>query len=393
MRIAGRSKRIEESETLRVKGKALQLKRQGVDVVDLTAGEPDFPTPENVCDAGIAAIQDGFTRYTANAGMPELRQAIVEKFQKDNNLTYTVGQVIVSPGAKPALTNAILALAEKGDDAIVISPYWVSYVQQVRLANANPIIIDSSNNGFKITPQDLEAHITSNTRLIIFNSPSNPCGIVYSPDELAALAEVLERHDIWIVSDEIYEKILFDGCIHKSFAQFTNLYEKTIVINGVSKAYSMTGWRIGYSAGPIEAINAIGKIQSHYGMAPSISQKAALEALTGDQSNIEKMRQTFEQRRNRLIQKLSDFPEIKYVYPQGAFYLFLDISSAFGKKWNGKPIEDSQDFSEYLIESQHLVVVPGSGFGSPNHIRLSFAASDQELDDGFARLFKSLESL
>ena len=393
MRIAGRSKRIEKSETLRVKEKALQLKRQGVDVVDLTAGEPDFPTPANVCEAGITAIQDGFTRYTANAGMPELRQAIVEKFEKDNNLTYSTDQIIVSPGAKPALTNAVLALAEKGDDAIVIAPYWVSYVQQVRLANANPIIIDSSGTNFKITPQDLEAHITPNTRLIMFNSPSNPCGVVYSPDELASLAEVLEKHDIWIVSDEIYEKILFDGCTHKSFAQFPNLFEKTIVINGVSKAFSMTGWRIGYSAGPKEVISAMGKIQSHYAMAPSISQKAALEALTGDQGNIEKMRQTFERRRDFLVKKLKDFPNITYVYPQGAFYLFLDISSAFGKKWSGKAIEDCLDFSEYLIETQHLVVVPGSGFGSPNHIRLSFAASDKELDDGFTRLIRSLESL
>lgn len=393
MRLAELSQRIEKSETLRVKEKALQLKRQGVDVIDLTAGEPDFPTPQNVCEAGINAIQEGFTRYTANAGIPELRQAIIKKFKKDNNLTYTVDQIIVSPGAKPALTNAVLALVEKGDDAIVISPYWVSYVQQIRLANANPVIIDSSSTGFKITPHELEAHITPNTRLILFNSPSNPCGIVYSPEELAELAEVLEKHDIWILSDEIYEKILFDGCTHKSFAQFPNLYEKTIVINGVSKAFSMTGWRIGYAAGPIEAISAIGKIQSHYAMAPSISQKAALEALSGDQSNIEKMRQTFERRRNFLVQKLRDFPDIKYVYPQGAFYLFLDISSTFGKKWNQKIIENCMDFSEYLIETQHLVVVPGSGFGSPNHIRLSFAASDKELDDGFTRLFRSLESL
>lgn len=393
MRIAGRSQRIEKSETLRVKEKALQLKRQGVDVVDLTAGEPDFPTPPNVCEAGINAIREGFTRYTANAGTPELRQAIVEKFKRDNNLTYTVDQIVVSPGAKPALTNAILALAEKGDDAIVVAPYWVSYVQQVRLANANPIVIDSGKTDFKLTPQDLEKHITPNTRVIMFNSPSNPCGIVYSPDELAALAEVLDKHDIWIVSDEIYEKILFDGAVHKSFAQFPNLFDKTIVINGVSKAFSMTGWRIGYSAGPKEVISAIGKIQSHYAMAPSISQKAALEALTGDQSNIEKMRQTFERRRNFLVKKLEDFPNIKYVYPQGAFYLFIDISSTFGKKWNDKTIETCLDFSEYLIETQHLVVVPGSGFGSPNHIRLSFAASDKELDDGFTRLIKSLESL
>lgn len=394
MKIAERSKRIEQSETLRVKEKALQLKQQGLlDVVDLTAGEPDFPTPPNICEAGNNAIKNGFTRYTANAGMPELRNAIVEKFKRDNNLTYTAEQIIVSPGAKPALTNAILALAEKGDEAIIIAPYWVSYVQQVSLANAKPIIIDSSKTDFKLSPQELEAHITPNTRLIFFNSPSNPTGIVYTPDELAGLAEVLAKYDIWIVSDEIYEKIIYDDCVHKSFAQFPDLFEKTIVINGVSKAYSMTGWRIGYTAGPKEVINAIGKIQSHYAMAPSISQKAAVEALMGDQSNIEKMRQTFEKRRNFLIQKMNDLPNLKYVYPQGAFYLFIDISTAFGKKWNGKTIENSLDFSDYLIESQHLVIVPGTGFGAPNYIRLSFAASDNELEEGFSRFSKSLKSL
>ena len=387
------SNRIEQSETLRVKEKALQLKQQGVDVVDLTAGEPDFPTPSNVCEAGINAIKEGFTRYTANAGMPELRQAIIEKFKRDNNLTYAMNQIIVSAGAKQALTNAVLTIAEKGDEVIVIAPYWVSYYQQVRLANATPIIIDSSKTGFKITPQDLEAHITSNTRLIIFNSPSNPTGIVYTPDELAGLAAVLAKHDIWIVSDEIYEKIIFDNFTHKSFAQFPELFEKTIVINGVSKAYSMTGWRIGYAAGPTEVIKGMGKIQSHYAMAPSISQKAAAEALKGDQSNVEKMRQTFEKRRNLLVQKFNDYPDIKYAYPQGAFYLFIDISSAFGKKWNGKTIENCLDFSEYLIESQYLVVVPGTGFGSPNYIRMSFAASDEELEAGFTRLISSLKSL
>lgn len=393
MRIAERSKRIDKSETLRVKEKALQLKQQGVDVVDLTAGEPDFPTPANVCEAGINAIKDGFTRYTANAGIPELRQAIVEKLQEDNQLTYSPEQIIVSAGAKQAITNAVLTLVERGDEVILIAPYWVSYPQQVRLANADPVIIDSGGTGFKLTPQDLEAHITAKTRLIIFNSPSNPCGIVYSPDELASLAEVLEKRDIWIISDEIYEKMIFDDCIHKSFAQFPNLFEKTVVVNGVSKAYSMTGWRIGYAAGPLEVIKGMGKIQSHYAMPPSISQKAALEALTGDQSHIEKMRRIYEQRRNMIVKKLERHPNIKFAYPQGAFYFFIDISSTFGKQWNGNVIKNALDFSEYLIETQHLVVVPGSAFGSSDYIRLSFAASDRELEEGFSRLITSIENL
>ena len=393
MRIAERSKRVEKSETLRVKEKALVLRQQGVDVVDLTAGEPDFPTPPNVCEAGINAITSGFTRYTANAGIPELRQAIIDKFEKDNNLTYKTDQVIVSAGAKQAITNAVLTLLEKGDEAIIIAPYWVSYIQQIRLANATPVVIDSSKTNFKLTPENLEAHITPRTQMILFNSPSNPCGIVYSPDELAELSEILRKHDIWVISDEIYEKILFDDCVHKSFAEFPDLFEKTIVVNGVSKSYSMTGWRIGYAAGPTEVIKGMAKIQSHYATPPSISQKAALEAISGDQSYIEKMRRTFEERRNKLVAKLKDFREIKYAYPQGAFYFFLDISPAFGKNWNGKTIETSLDFSEYLIESQHLVTVPGTGFGAPDYIRLSFAASERELEDGFNRLLASLKSL
>jgi aspartate aminotransferase len=393
MKISERCKQIEQSETLRVKGKALELKQKGIDVIDLTAGEPDFPTPKNIRDAGIQAINEGFTKYTANTGIPELRKAIVEKLKKENDLIYTADQIIVSAGAKPALSNAVLAIVEDGDEVIIVAPYWVSYLQQVRLANASPVIIDTSQTNFKLTPEALESHISPKTRLLMFNSPSNPTGIVYSPVELEALSKVLAKYDIWILSDEIYEKIIYDSVVHKSFAQFPELFEKTAIINGVSKAYSMTGWRIGYTAGPKDLINAIGKIQSHYAMAPSISQKAAYEALAGDQGEVERMRKKFEYRRNLLAEMMKQKPEIIYVYPQGAFYIFMDISSTIGKTWNGSIIEDSMDFCEYLIETQHLVLVPGNGFGSPNYLRMSFAASEEDLREGMLRLFRGLSGL
>ncbi|MFQ5584514.1 MAG: pyridoxal phosphate-dependent aminotransferase [Calditrichia bacterium] len=393
MRLSERSKRIQKSETLRVKEKALQLKQQGVDVVDLTAGEPDFPTPRNICEAGIQAINDGFTRYTANAGIPELRQAIVEKLQRENNLSYDINQIIVSCGAKQVLANAVLAVAEEGDEAIIPAPYWVSYVQQIYLTGATPVIIDTSKTGFKVTADDLQAKITPRTRLFMFNSPSNPCGVVYTANELAALAEVLAKHDVWILSDEIYEKIIFDNIKHKSLAEFPGLYEKTIVINGVSKSYSMTGWRIGYSAAPLEVTRAMGKIQSHYTMSSSISQKAALEAISGDQSEIAAHCKDFERRRNLCVDIMKQKPQIEYVYPQGAFYLFIDVSTTFGKTWNGKVIESALDFCDYLIETQHLVVVPGNAFGAPTHLRMSFAASDEELKEGLSRLFRGIENL
>ena len=393
LQLSLRSKNIQKSETIRVKEKALQLKAMGIDIVDLTAGEPDFNTPQNICAAGINAINEGFTRYTANTGTLDLRKAIISKLQRENNLSYDINQIIVSSGAKQAISNAVLALIEEGTEAIILAPYWVSYLQQIRMAGAKPVIIDTSKTGFKVTPKDLQTHFTSNTRLFIFNSPSNPCGVVYTPDELADLAEVLEKQNIWILTDEIYEKIIYDGILHKSFAEFPNLYNKTVLINGVSKSYAMTGWRIGYSAAPADVSEAMAKIQSHYTMPSSISQKAAFEAISGNQTEIEKMRVQFEKRRNFLIDILKSKSDFDFVYPQGAFYIFIDISSSFGKEYNGKIISSALDFCDSLIEQQHLVVVPGNGFGSPTHLRMSFAASDEELKEGIFRLIKGFEDL
>ncbi len=393
MQIADRVQRIEQSETLRVKEKALELRRRGVDVIDLTAGEPDFHTPAHICAAGERAIRDGFTKYTASAGIPELREAIVEKLSRENRLSYRPEQIIVTVGAKPALITALMAILNPGDEVIIPAPYWVSYPQQVRMADGVPVIVDTRQSGFKITPEALEKHLTPRTRAFLFNSPCNPTGVVYSPKELRALAEVLKGTSVWILSDEIYEKIVFDNQVHQSPAQLDGLYHQTIVINGVSKAYSMTGWRIGYAAGPVEVIQAMNRLQSHFTTPPSISQKAALAALTGDQSPVEAMRRSFQQRRDILTKGLQQVKELSFIYPQGAFYLFLNVSRLFHKTWEKGTLQSSLDVCEYLIETQHLVTVPGRGFGAPDYIRLSFATGESELLKGIAALKEAVENL
>ncbi|NOX38415.1 MAG: pyridoxal phosphate-dependent aminotransferase [Calditrichaeota bacterium] len=393
MQIANRVQQVEKSETLRVKEKALELRRQGVDVIDLTAGEPDFPTPSHICAAGEAAIRDGFTKYTASAGIPELRQAIVDKLSRENQLQYQPEQIIVTVGAKPAIITALWAILNPGDEVIIPAPYWVSYPQQVRMADGVPVIVDTRDSGFKITPQALENHITPRTRAFLFNSPCNPTGVVYTPDELQALADVLKGRNIWILSDEIYEKIIFDDQVHRSIAGYDGLYHQTIVINGVSKAYAMTGWRIGYAAGPTEIIQAMNRLQSHFTTPPSISQKAALVALTGDQSPVEEMRRRFQKRRDILVDGLKQIPGLSFVYPEGAFYLFVNVSGLFGRKWNRGVLKTSLDVCDYLIETQHLVAVPGKGFGAPDYIRLSFATSEAVLEKAIVALKQAVQAL
>ncbi len=393
MKIASRVQAIAKSETIRVKEKALQLKAQGVAVLDLTAGEPDFPTPENICQAGINAIEGGFTKYTAAAGIPELRQAVAEKLFRENGLRYEPSQIIIAAGAKPAIATALSVLLEPGQEVMIQAPYWVSYPEQIKLAGGKPVVIPTFDTQFKLTPELLKQYVTPNTVGLIFNSPSNPTGIVYTQQEMAALAETIQELDLWVISDEIYEKLIFDGLTHHSMAAFPGMLERTIVINGVSKAYAMTGWRIGYAAGPQEVIQAMGKLQSHTATATSISQKAALEALTGDQSAVEAMRQKFEERRNFMMAGFDTIPALTPVRPQGAFYVFVDVSNVLGKTANGQTITSSLDFCNYLIESEHLVAVPGGGFGAPNFIRLSFANSDDTLKQALAALKRGVERL
>ncbi len=394
MTLAQRLSRIEASKTLQVKEKAIHLKNQGVDVVDLTAGEPDFPTPEFIAQAAIRAIENGYTHYTENAGIRSLREAISRKLMQDNQLSYSPDQIIVSNGAKQSIMNALLALINDGDEVILPLPYWVSYPEQIKMAGGVPVIVSTMDTDFKLTPERLESHITERTRAIILNSPNNPTGVVYTPREVEQLAEVLARYSLWIISDEIYEKLIYDNGQHVSIARYFNLQERTIVINGFSKAYAMTGWRIGYAAAPLEVVKGMSKIQSHYtSNASSISQYAALAALTGPQEDVENMRRTFEERRNLLLQKLRSRDYISLVHPAGAFYLFIRVAEVYGCRCGKVRIENSVDFATYLAEKYHLVVVPGVAFGADDYIRMSFAASMNELERGVNILLQAMDEM
>jgi aspartate aminotransferase len=394
MKPSSRISKIEASKTLQVKEKALVLKSKGIDVIDLTAGEPDFNTPKSICQAGIDAINQGFTKYTANTGIPVLREKIAEKLKTENGLQYSPNQIIISNGAKQAILNALLALIEESDEVILPAPYWVSYPEQIKLAGGNPIIVDTSETNFKMTASDFEAHITPRTKMVILNSPSNPTGVVYEYAELKELAEILANKEIWILTDEIYEKLIYDGLKHYSIASFGNLIEKSIVINGFSKSYSMTGWRIGYAAGPMEVVKGMAKIQSHYtSNASSISQKAALAAFDGLSEEVENMRKTFEDRRNFIKSALDSKPYFSYVYPQGAFYFFINVSAVYGCKDGDLLIDNSVKFCTYVTENYHVVTVPGAAFGNDEFIRASFAASSEELDKGMQKLTKAMETM
>ncbi|RMG69285.1 MAG: pyridoxal phosphate-dependent aminotransferase [Calditrichaeota bacterium] len=394
MKLARRVQRIQPSATLQVKEKALRLKREGRQVVDLTAGEPDFPTPAHICRAGEQAIREGFTRYTANVGIPELREAIVAKLARDNGLHFTPEQVIVCNGAKHALANAILAIVEEGDEVVIPAPYWVTYPQLVRLAGGRPHIIDTLADGGKLTAELLSANLAPSTAAVLLNSPANPTGVVYTEQELSWLAEVLADHSCWIISDEIYEKIIFDGLRHVSPAHFARLAARTVVINGVSKAYAMTGWRIGYAAGPKPLIQAMARIQSHTtSNASAISQRAALAALTGPEEPIEAMRRAFQQRRDFLVQQFTRDGRLRFVHPRGAFYLFVDISPLLGKMTPEGPLNAAADVATFLLNSEGLVVVPGEGFGAPSHVRISFAAGMDQLELGVGKLFRCVDQL
>jgi aspartate aminotransferase len=394
MKLANRVSKIEASKTLQVKEKALELKAKGIRVIDLTAGEPDFWTPQFIAQAGIKAINDGFTKYTANNGIPELRENIAQKLKRDNNLEYTSSQIIVSSGAKQSILNALLAIVNDGEEVILPSPYWVSYPEQIKISGGIPVIVNTQQSDFKLSADLLEKHISPRTRAIILNSPANPTGVVYRENELSDLAGVLKDQNIWIISDEIYEKIIFDKLRHYSIAGFHHLIEKCIVINGFSKSYSMTGWRIGYAAGPLPVVNAMSRIQGHYtSNASSISQKAALAALQGPHTEIEKMRETFESRRDYIKSQLDSRDYFSYAYPQGAFYFFINISKIFGKQTGDKTIQNSIDFCSFVTENFHVVTVPGIAFGANDFIRISFAASQEDLETGMQKLIEAMDQI
>ena len=386
---------VEESRTLAITSLIKKLKAEGKNVLSFSAGEPDFPTPAFIKEAAIKAINNNFTYYTANEGYPDLIKTIIKKFKEDNGLEFNPENILVSSGAKHSLFNILLAICNPGDEVIFQSPYWVSYPEMARLARAESVIIDAGvETEYKILPAALEKAITEKTKVFLFNSPSNPTGTVYSKKEILALAEVLKGKDIFVVTDEIYEKIVFDGEEHFSIGTVDFLKDKTITVNGVSKAYSMTGWRIGYAGGPKEIIKLARNLQSHStSNAASISQAAAQAALSNQSPDIDMMVGEFKKRRDFIVSELNKIPGVKCPVPKGAFYVFYDVSSYYGKSVNGLKIKDSTSFCNYILTEQNVGLVPGVAFGNDNCVRMSYACSQAQIEDGLGRLHKALGKL
>ena len=375
--------------------KSGEMKAQGIDVINLSVGEPDFNTPDHIKDAAKRAIDENFSRYSPVPGYMDLREAIVAKLKNENGLDYSVNEVLVSNGAKQSVCNTVMALVNDGEEVIIPAPYWVSYPQMVKLAGGVPVIVEAGfEQNFKMTPQQLEAAITPKTRMIILCSPSNPTGSVYAQEELAALAEVIKRHDdLFVLADEIYEHINYTGR-HASIAQVPGMKERTIIVNGVSKAYAMTGWRIGYIAAPEWIVKGCNKLQGQYTSGPcSVSQKAALEAYTASQQCVEDMRVAFERRRNLIVELAKDIPGLEVNVPEGAFYLFPKCSNFFGKTDGTRVINSSTDLAMYLLEVGHVATVAGDAFGDPQCFRMSYATSDDNIRESMRRIKECLAQL
>lgn len=388
---------IKPSATLAVTTKAKELKAAGKDIVAFAAGEPDFDTPENIREAGIEAINTGFTRYTATPGIIELREAISKKLKDDNNIEYDPSQITVCSGAKQALANAFMSIINDGDEVIIPAPFWVSYSAIVELAGGKPVIVyTKAENNFMLSKEDLENAYTEKTKALILVSPSNPTGMIASKENLQAIADFAVEKDILVISDEIYEKLIYEkNKKHISIASLNkDIYDRTITINGVSKSYAMTGWRIGYVAAPLAIAKCINTVQSHMASNPnSIAQKAALEAISGPQESVEIMRQQFEKRRDYIFKREEEIPYISALKPEGAFYLFVDISGLCGKKYNGKEITNAADFAAELLENKLTAVVPCADFGMPKHIRLSYAISLDDIKKGMDRISEFVSEL
>ncbi len=385
------AKRILPSETLAVTTLVAEMRKQGKVVIDLGVGEPDFDTPEHVKAAGIAAIQQGKTKYTPNVGTLALREAICQKIRQETGAQYESRQIVVSTGAKQAIHNAILALCNPGDEVLIPSPYWVSYPEQVKMAAAVPkFVAGAESNGFKITAEQLAQALTPRTKLVILNNPGNPTGAVYATNELEALAAVLARHETFLLSDEIYLKLVYGGLATTSMATFSALYDRLLLVNGFSKAYAMTGWRLGYVAAPLALTQAIAKIQSHTTSNPcSISQAAGLAAILGDETELLKMREQFERRRNFTCAALSEMPGVTVRRPGGAFYVLFNVASLLGKTWKGEHIDTPSTLCKMLIEHVGVAMVSGEAFGAPQHLRLSYATSMENLQEGTRRLLRA----
>ena len=393
--LSSRLNRLAASATLAMSQKSSEMKAQGIDVINMSVGEPDFNTPDHIKAAAKQAIDNNYSKYSPVAGYPDLRKAIVAKLKNENGLDYSAAEISVSNGAKQCVCNAVLALVDDGDEVIIPAPYWVSYPQMVKLAGGNPVIVPAGfEQDFKMTAQQLEAAITPKTRMLILCSPSNPTGSVYTAEELAALAEVILKHeDLFVLADEIYEHINYTGK-HASIASIPGMKERSIIINGVSKAYAMTGWRIGFAAAPEWIIKGLNKLQGQYTSGPcSVSQKAAEEAYVASQQCVEDMRVAFERRRNLIVELAKDIPGLEVNVPQGAFYLFPKCSSFFGKTDGKRVINTSSDLAMYLLEEGHVATVGGDAFGDPDCFRMSYATSDDNIREAMKRIKECLSKL
>ncbi len=394
-RVSSRIKALSPSATIAMNQKGRDLKEKGIDVINLSVGEPDFFTPDHIKEAAKKAVDDNFSFYAPVAGYPALKQAIVDKLKRENNLDFSPNQIVVGTGAKHALANTIECLVEKGEEVIIPAPYWVSYAEQVKIAEGVNVIVDTSiEQEFKMTPDQLRAAITPKTRALLLCSPSNPTGSVYSKEELKALADVIAEHEeIFVIADEIYEHINFVGG-HESIAQFENIRDRVIIINGVSKAYAMTGYRIGYMAGPEWLAKAVTKLQGQVTSgATSVAMVAATAALNGDQSCLAEMNAAFRRRRDLVLKHLAEIDGVKCPTPGGAFYVFPDFSKYFGTSFGERKINDSMDLCIYLLEEGHIATVPGSAFGAEGCVRISYANSDENLEKAMSRLKKALAAL
>lgn len=393
--LSNRLNRLAPSQTLAMSQKSGEMKAQGIDVINMSVGEPDFNTPDHIKEAAKKAVDENFSRYSPVPGYMDLRKAIVAKLKNENNLDYATSEILVSNGAKQSVCNTVMALVNDGEEVIIPAPYWVSYPQMVKLAGGTPVIVNAGfEQNFKMTPEQLEAAITPKTRMLILCSPSNPTGSVYTKDELEALAEVIKRHDnLFVLADEIYEHINYVGK-HESIAQFTGMKERTIIVNGVSKAYAMTGWRIGFIAAPEWIVKGCNKLQGQYTSGPcSVSQKAAEAAYTTSQECVETMRKAFERRRDLIVKLAKEIPGLEVNCPQGAFYLFPKCSGFYGKCYNGKTINNSTDLAMFLLEEGHVATVGGDAFGDPECFRMSYATSDDNIREAMCRIKETLAKL
>ena len=394
--LSNRLQRLAPSATLAMSQKSSEMKAQGIDVINMSVGEPDFNTPEHIKKAAKLAIDENYSRYSPVPGYPELRQAIARKLERENHLHYLPGEILVSNGAKQSVCNTVMALVNPGEEVIIPAPYWVSYPQMALLAGGTPVFVEATfEQNFKMTPEQLEAAITPKTRLLILCSPSNPTGSVYNKEELRALANIILKHDdLYVLADEIYEHINYVGH-HESIAQFPGMKERTIIVNGVSKAYAMTGWRIGYIAAPEWIVKGCNKLQGQYTSGPcSVSQKAAEFAYTESQECVEEMRQAFERRRDLIVELARQIPGLEVNVPEGAFYLFPKCSSFYGKTTpDGKTIGNSTDLAMYMLEVAHVATVGGDAFGDPDCFRMSYATSDDNIREAMRRIGDALKSL